>query len=106
MNKDFELPLQKPKSLSFPLKNNRYENRYINFCFKNLIYDDTCFCGEFSAIDSNVFCKFIFNRKTEEFDIWDNNKSICEILPLPIWWLEKKLLENGKLKDTECRICH
>ena len=37
---------------------------YINFCFKNLIYDDDFYLGTFSASDNDVICEFEYNRHT------------------------------------------
>lgn len=80
--------------------------RFINFYFRKLIYSDEYFCGEFSAPDLDVYCEFKFHRQTEQCDIWDNNKPIEDIVPLPIWWLNKKLEQNGKLNENECKISY
>lgn len=79
---------------------------YINFYFKNISYDDSYYSGEFHAPDNDVVCEFKYNRHTKEIDIWNNNKAIEDILPIPIWWLDKKIDENGKLKKYESRVCY
>ena len=35
---------------------------YINFYFKNLLYDDDYYLGTFSAPDNDVICEFEYNR--------------------------------------------
>ena len=42
--------------------------------------------------------------KTHEYEIGESNKPIAEIIPLPFYWIDKKLNENGVLKETECKI--
>ena len=78
---------------------------YINFYFHNIEYDDGCYGGEFSALDSRVYCKFLYDRERQEFIvIWENTQPIDEILPIPIWWLDKKLEKNGKLGKHESKV--
>ncbi len=79
---------------------------YINFYFKNLQYDDEYYMGDFEAPDYDVICKFRYSRKTGETKIWDNNKPVEEILPLPVHWLDWKLEKNGKLKSNEYKISY
>ena len=79
---------------------------YINFCFKNIEYDDQVYCGIFEARDYGVYCEFFYDRKTKDIDVWNNNVPVEEILPIPVWWLERKLKENGKLKKLEARTCY
>ena len=79
---------------------------YINFRFKNLIYDDDFICGAFEACDENVYCEFEYNRHTEETKIWNNNQPVESITPIPIWWLKWKLKETGKLDDVESKISY
>lgn len=43
---------------------------------------------------------------TKEIDITNNNVPIEKILPIPIYWLDKKLKENGMLKSKECKISY
>ena len=42
----------------------------------------------------------------EIIEIWNNSKPIEDTLPLPIWWLDKKLNENGILQKNECKISY
>ena len=79
---------------------------YINFYFKDITYDDNFYCAEFSCPDLDVFCNFKYNRVTEQCDIWNNNKPIDKIKPIPIWWLDKTLDENGKLSKCESKISY
>ena len=79
---------------------------YINFCFKNLLYDSDYICGAFEARDEGVYCEFEYNRHTENVQIWNNNQPIVNIVPLPIWWLKCKLKEKGKLDSTESKISY
>lgn len=82
------------------------KNKYINFTFENLEYDKYSFRGTFKATDLGICCDFKYNRNTEEIQIWNSTKRKIEILPIPFWWLEEKLKENGKLEKTESRICY
>ncbi len=77
---------------------------YINYCFKNIQYDDSIYMGTFESTDFNVACKFIYDRKTKKIEIWDNNKPIEDILPLPIHWLDWQLEKNGKLNTNEHKV--
>ena len=79
---------------------------YINFYFKNIEYDDTFYGGEFSSPDVDVYCEFLYDRKTKEFVIYNNSQPVEEIMPIPIGWLDRKLEENGKLNSNECKICY
>lgn len=79
---------------------------YINYYFKDLIYDDDYYLGTFSAPDNDVFCEFEYNRHTKQFRIWNNNRSIEEIMPIPIWWLDRKLERNGLLQSSESKISY
>ena len=80
---------------------------YINFYFHNIEYDDGFYGGEFSASDYRVYCKFLYDRETKEFiDIWDNTQPIDEILPIPIWWLDKNLEKNGELGKHESKVSY
>lgn len=80
---------------------------YINFYFKNIEYDDGFYGGVFSSPDSDVYYEFLYDREKKEFvEIWNNSKPVEEILPIPIWWLDKKLDENGKLNINECKISY
>ncbi len=80
---------------------------YINFYFKNIEYDEGFYGGVFSSPDSDVYCEFLYDREKKEFvEIWNNSKPVEDILPIPIWWLDKKLEENGKLNINECKISY
>lgn len=78
---------------------------YINYCFKNIQYDDNIYMGTFISTDYDVICNFIYNRQTKEIEIFDNNKPIEDISPLPIHWLDWELEKNGKLKTNEYKNC-
>ena len=80
--------------------------RYSNFYFSNLIYDEDFYLGTFISRDDNVICDFEYNRHTKHFRIWNNNQPIDEIMPIPVWWLDRKLEQNGELKANESRICY
>ena len=79
---------------------------YINFYFKNIEYDDTFYGGVFSAPDADVYCEFLYDRRTKECHIWNDNKSVDDILPLPIWWLDRKLEQSGRLRQNESKISY
>ena len=79
---------------------------YINFYFDNISYDDDYYIGRFRSPDDDVICDFMYNRNTGECTVSNNNKPPEEILPLPIWWLNKKMEENGTLEKSERRICY
>lgn len=81
---------------------------YINYVFSEIEYDDTIFKGIFETWGEkdSVFCRFSHNRKTNQTTIWDNNKPVDEITPLPIHWLEFKLSSNGKLNKKESKISY
>lgn len=79
---------------------------YINFYFKNLEYNNNYYSGIFEAPDNDVICKFRYNRKSKETEIWDNNQPVEDILPLPIYWLDLKLEKNGTLNLNEYKICY
>ena len=75
--------------------------------FHNIEYDDGFYGGEFSALDDRVYCMFLYDRETKEFiDIWDNTQPIDEILPIPIWWLDKNLEKNGELGKHESKVSY
>ena len=88
-----------------PLSEVKMGAYYINYYFHNIEYDDGFYGGEFSAPDYRVYCKFLYDRETKEFiDIWDKTQPIDEILPIPIWWLDNKLEQNGKLGKHESKV--
>ena len=37
---------------------------------------------------------------------FDNNKPIEDITPIPFYWINKKLEENGKLNEIEAKISY
>ena len=79
---------------------------YINFYFKNLIYDDDYYLGTFTSPDDKVFCEFEYNRHTKEIRIWNNNRCLEEIISIPIRWLDRKLEQNGLLRSSESKISY
>lgn len=79
---------------------------YINFYFKNIIYDEKSILADFLSRDDDVFCSFEYDLQTGECRIWNNNKPIEEITPLPVYWLKRKLERDGVLKENEHRICY
>ena len=50
---------------------------YINYVFSKIEYDDTIFIGvlETGGEKDNVFCRFSYNRKTNQTTIWDMSYS-------------------------------
>lgn len=79
---------------------------YINFYFKNLIHDGDLVTGRFESPDVNVYCDFTYNIKTKKYEVSNCNKSEEEILPLPLYWLDIKLEQNGSLKSQESKISY
>ena len=79
---------------------------YLNFYFKELEHTGDTVTGLFDAPDYDIHCHFRWVIGAEDCKVWDNNKPMEEISPLPLWWLEKKLCENGKLKAMECKISY
>ena len=79
---------------------------YINFYFKNLEHDGDWVTGTFESPDVNVYCNFVYNTITKEYRVSECSIHVEEAIPLPFWWLDKKLCENGKLNRTEARICY
>lgn len=77
---------------------------YINYYFRELKMNGNVVSGIFDAPDSEVNCKFRYNIETHQFEIWDYNKPKEEILPIPFYWLNMKLEENGVLENTEYKI--
>lgn len=51
--------------------------------------------------------EFLYDRKAQDLiDIWNNSKPVDEILPIPIWWLGRRLEENGELRKNEIKISY
>ena len=79
---------------------------YINFYFQDLVYDEKSIAGKFLSKDDDVSCSFLYDRSNGKCDIWDNNKPVEEITPLPIHWLLYKLEKEGRLKEKESKISY
>lgn len=79
---------------------------YISFYFDNITYDDDYYIGSFRSPDSDVYCDFEYNRKTQKCIVSNSSKPAEEILPLPVYWLDKKLKENGFLNSSECKVSY
>ena len=79
---------------------------YTNYYFKKLVYDKNRYKGVFSAPENAVACEFEYNRLTKQFRIWNNTRPVEEILPLPIWLLDSKLEQCGRLRSCERRLCY
>ncbi len=83
-----------------------YEHKghyYINFYFENIEYDEKTYSAHFRAPDYDTECDFVYDRETDEILVMHNNKSVEDILPIPVYWLEKRLKENGSLRDHESK---
>ena len=82
---------------------------YLNFYFRDLEYDDGFYGGTFTAPNEGVSCNFLYDREERRsIEIWYNTKPVEEIMqdmPMSIYWLDRKLEKNGKLKKNERRIC-
>ncbi len=84
-----------------------YKGRYyINYYFENIEYDENMYKAHFRAPDAKVECDFVFDRKTGEIQLGNNNKPVEEILPIPVHWLDMKLEDNGVLRDHEYKISY
>ena len=81
-------------------------HHYINFYFRNIKYDESHYEGLFECPDLKLSCEFDYDRRSKMVKIWNNTHSEEEILPLPIWWLDMKLEENGKLNSMEAKISY
>ena len=79
---------------------------YINFYFKELVHEGNTVSGLFLSPDNGISCRFNWNMLNDTCEICDNTKPIDEIMPLPLWWLRKKLNENGCLKENESKISY
>lgn len=79
---------------------------YINFYFKNLMQDGDCVTGKFESPDVDVYCDFVYNISTKEYEISNHSMPKEEILPLPFYWLDKKLKEHGVLRQNESKISY
>ena len=79
---------------------------YINFCFRELEMDGDAVFGIFDAPDLDVNCRFQYNIATHVYHLWNSNKPEEEIVPIPFYWLDMKLEENGVLMKTERKISY
>lgn len=79
---------------------------YTNYYFKKLAYNKDRYTGVFSAPENAVACEFEYDRHTKQFRIWNNTRPVEEILPLPIWLLDRKLEQCGRLRSCERRLCY
>lgn len=79
---------------------------YINFYFKNIIQDGDLVTGKFESPDADVYCDFVYNISTKEYEISNYSMPKEEILPLPFYWLDIKLEQNGSLRQTEAKISY
>lgn len=79
---------------------------YINFYFKELEYNQKTITGVFTAPDCDVYCRFVLYRDSNTYDIFDNNKPEEDIIPIPFYWILKKLEESGELRKTEAKISY
>ena len=58
---------------------------YINFYFRELEMDGDVVHGIFDDPDSDVNCRFRYNTETQEYHIWDSNRPVEEIVPIPFY---------------------
>lgn len=79
---------------------------YINFYFKNIIQDGDLVIGKFESPDVDVYCDFVYNISTKEYEVSNCSMPKEEIPPLPFYWLDIKLKENGVLRQTEAKISY
>ena len=79
---------------------------YNNYYFKKLVYNKDCYKGVFSAPENAVACEFEYDRRTKQFRIWNNTRPVEDILPLPVWLLDRMLEQNGRLRSCERRLCY
>lgn len=79
---------------------------YINFYFRELEVDGDKVSGFFDSPDVESSCNFIYDLKTKEYDIWNCSKPEDELVPLPFYWLDMKLEENGYLRNRESKISY
>lgn len=62
--------------------------------------------GSFESPDVEVYCDFVYNTVTKEYEIRNHNLPIKEILPLPFFWIDSKLQKNGVLRQKEFKISY
>lgn len=81
-------------------------NVYINFYFRELEMNENIVEGIFDSPDNDVKCRFRYNIETKEYDILESNRPEKEIIPIPFYWLNIKLKENGLLNKIESKISY
>lgn len=79
---------------------------YINYYFRDLEVSGDIVNGIFDSPDSQSLCDFRYNLKTGEYEIWNCSKPKDKLLPIPFYWLNKKLEENGVLRTCESKISY
>lgn len=78
---------------------------YINFSFSEIIWTEMSYEGKFEASDNDVSCRFHYSRKTRDIELWDVEAPDDRVLPLPIFWLDRRLKETGNLDGIVARVC-
>lgn len=79
---------------------------HLNYYFENLAVEGNVITGKFLNRDMDIECRFRWTIGELDCEVWDNNQPVEEIKPIPVWWLQSKLEENGELKSSESRICY
>lgn len=79
---------------------------YLNYYFTELVMDGNVITGKFKDGDSEIECRFRWVIDELDCEVWDNNQPVEEIKPLPLGWLSLKLEENGRLRESERKICY
>ena len=79
---------------------------YINYYFKNLKLNGDGVTGRFESPDLDVYCDFAYNISTKEYEISNPSMPAEKIIPIPFYWLDMKLSENGTLRENESKISY
>lgn len=79
---------------------------YINYYFRELEVEGNFVSGFFDSPDSKASCNFLYDLQTEEYEIWNCSKPKNELLPIPFYWLNKRIKENGYLRKIESKISY
>lgn len=79
---------------------------YINYYFRDLELKNGLVDGIFDAPDVEVWCRFLYDMNTKDYIVYESNKPEDEITPLPLFWLDLKFKERGRLNRTECKISY
>ena len=76
----------------------------LGFNFRNdaKIENNTEYVSEYREIFQTM--KKEMNSPEVKAEIWNNNKPVEDILPLPIGWLDSKLGQEGKLENNVAKI--